>query len=231
MKIIVLLGFASWLLLSSGCRSTRTTAKTDTKGRSYLALGDSYTIGESVKGTDRYPVQLAEALTANGIPVETQEIVARTGWTTSDLQRGIAAAKIGTKTYDFVTLLIGVNNEFRQLGEAEYGQEFTALLEQAIVFADGNRKRVFVLSIPDYGYTPYGKDRQTEISPRIDRFNQINKRIADSMNVHYTDITPISRKGFSDPSLIASDGLHPSGKMYTMWVEELEKAVEKALED
>jgi lysophospholipase L1-like esterase len=214
MRISIVVGM---LLVVCGCRTVKP-AGGDKGALNYLALGDSYTIGEGVDATERYPDQLAAPWRKKGVVVNEPTIIARTGWTTTDLQNGITAAGISGKTYDLVTLLIGVNNEFQQRSLSEYEAGFTALLEQAIRFAGGKKQRVFVLSIPDYGYTPYGEERQPAISARIDQFNVINKRIADSLKVTYIDITPISRKGLSDPSLVAADGLHPSGIQYREWV-------------
>lgn len=221
MKLTIAWGLIAWVGLAFGCKTTHKLAKQPAGTLTYLALGDSYTIGESVDASERYPNQLAAALRTEGKSVADPEIIARTGWTTTDLQRGIAAAGIQANHYDLVTLLIGVNNEFQQRSESEYETEFTQLLQQAIGFANGKKEHVYVISIPDYGYTPYGEERQASISARIDRFNTINKRITESMNVAYTDITPISRKGLAEPSLVASDGLHPSGKQYAEWVKRL----------
>jgi lysophospholipase L1-like esterase len=228
MKTCIVLGMMSWLLVSSGCRTTRSSGM-DKHAFNYLALGDSYTIGESVEESERYPNQLAESLQKEGIVVDEPTIIARTGWRTSDLQQGIESSGISHESYDLVTLLIGVNNEFRQRSQLEYEKEFAVLLSRAIRFAGGKKERVFVLSIPDYGYTPYGEERQAIISARIDQFNAINKRITDSLKVTYIDITPVSRKGLSDPSLVATDGLHPSGKQYGEWVGLLLRPVVKRL--
>ncbi len=194
-------------------------SQSETEECTYLALGDSYTIGESVSENERYPNQLAEALSDTNGTVFKAQIIARTGWTTGDLKEAIREANIGNRKYELVTLLIGVNNEFQHLGEDEYAVEFRELLMQAIGFAGDRKERVVVISIPDYGYTPFGSDRQAAISARIDRFNKINKQIAESMSVKYVSITEISRQGLKDPALVASDGLHPSGKMYQKWVE------------
>jgi len=185
----------------------------------YLALGDSYTIGESVDEHERYPNQLAEALSDNYGSTFKTEIIAQTGWTTGDLKNAIREAKLGNRKFDLVSLLIGVNNEFQQRSEEEYITEFKELLVQAIAFADGRSNRVVVISIPDYGYTPFGAGRQSSISTRIDRFNKINKQIAESMDVKYVSITEISRQGLSNSDLVAVDGLHPSGTMYKKWVD------------
>jgi lysophospholipase L1-like esterase len=185
----------------------------------YLALGDSYTIGESVAEEERYPVQLSRKLGSYNIKVTDTKIIATTGWTTANLKNGITAAGISGKKYDIVSLLIGVNNQFQGRSVSEYKTEFIELLNQSIEFAQGDTNKVFVISIPDYGYTPFGQSNQATISSGIDQFNAVNKQVADSLKVKYFDITPISRQGLNDPTLVATDGLHPSGKMYQQWVE------------
>lgn len=183
----------------------------------YLALGDSYTIGESVSPAERFPAQLTEALRAQGMPMSAPEIVAQTGWTTDELDRAIDAAQ-PQGTYDLVTLLIGVNNQYRGWALHEYRTEFKGLLRRAIGFAGGRPERVIVLAIPDWGVTPFGRDRQN-VAAEIDAFNEANCEIAASLGARYVDITPISREARDDPGLVAADGLHPSGKMYERWVE------------
>ena len=184
----------------------------------YLALGDSYTIGESVKESERFPNQLADSLRVDGIKIGTVKIIARTGWTTDELQNAIATSGLtADSTFDMVSLLIGVNNQYRGRSVEEYKPSFTVLLERAIKFAGGKKERVVVVSIPDYAYTPFGGGRQS-ISMGIDQFNAANEAITRSMGVAYAQITPISREGLNDPSLVASDGLHPSGKQYGRWV-------------
>lgn len=186
----------------------------------YLALGDSYTIGESVDTDERFPVQLAEKLTQNGYLVDSPKIVAQTGWTTDELAASIESSDLKEK-YDLVTLLIGVNNQFRGRGTEEYRTQFAELLQKAISFA-GDEKSVIVVSIPDYGVTSFGQDRNPEkIAEEIDIFNQINLEETQKTDAHYVDITGISRKAKNDDSLVASDGLHPSGEMYRLWVEEI----------
>ncbi len=184
----------------------------------YLALGDSYTIGESVKEAERFPNQLRDNLKADGINIGTVKIVARTGWTTDELENGITASGLTqTDTFDMVSLLIGVNNQYRGRSVEDYKPAFTALLERAIKFAGGKKERVIVVSIPDYAYTPFGGGRQS-ISEGIDQYNAANEAITRSMGIAYAPITPISRQGLNDPSLVAGDGLHPSGKQYGLWV-------------
>ncbi len=182
----------------------------------YLALGDSYTIGESVPEAERWSNQLADLLKQNGYQVETT-IIARTGWTTAELWQGIQQTEI-SPPYDMVSLLIGVNNQYRGYSKEEYRQEFTFLLNKAIEYAGGNKNKVFVVSIPDWGVTPFAQGRDAEkIAQEIDAFNQINKEEAEKLGVAYVDVTPVSRQAVYDADLIAPDGLHPSGKMYAEW--------------
>lgn len=182
----------------------------------YLALGDSYTIGESVEEAERFPNQLAAMLAAKGVTVDVQ-IIARTGWTTDELWQGIQADTV-TPPYDMVSLLIGVNNQYRGRSSEEYREGFIFLLNKAIEYAGGDAKRVIVFSIPDWGVTPfaYGKDT-TQIANEIDAFNKINLEESTNAGTHYVDVTPISRLALNDKTLIAGDGLHPSGKMYAEW--------------
>lgn len=208
------------------------TTKTETPAGqlSYLALGDSYTIGEAVAQAQSFPYQLAAKLDAQEIKVSVPRIIAKTGWTTGELQTAIQSAAITSK-YDIVTLLIGVNNQYRGNSADTYRKEFKALLQTAIGFAGGNKAHVFVVSIPDWGVTPFGKGSGREvntISKEIDAFNAINKEETLEAGVSYTDITPGSRNVNTDVSLAASDGLHPSGKMYQEWVALLAPAIAKA---
>ena len=184
----------------------------------YLALGDSYTIGQSVDITMRYPVQIADSLKARGYLVEDPRIIAVTGWTTSDLKAGIAVAN-PQGPYDLVSLLIGVNNQYRGQDINIYRTEFEELINQSINFAGNDTGRVIVLSIPDWGVTRFatGRDRE-KIAREIDQYNAINKEITLSKGIVWIDVTAISRLAGQDETLIASDGLHPSGKMYTEWV-------------
>ena len=185
----------------------------------YLALGDSYTIGESVPDGERWSNQLATLLEAEGIQTEVT-IIARTGWTTAELWQGIQAREI-QPPYDLVSLLIGVNNQYRGYDMDEYREQFTFLLNKSIEYAGGDSNRVIVLSIPDWGVTPFatGRDRG-QIAKEIDQFNFVNREASEKGVVHYVDITPTSREAVSDTALIAPDGLHPSGQMYAMWAEQ-----------
>ncbi len=185
----------------------------------YLALGDSYTIGESVEESDRWPNQLQKLLLNAGVDVAKPEILARTGWTTNELKGAIANSTLKNE-YQLVSLLIGVNNQYRGYPKDQQQEEFEDLLIRSIEFAQGDAARVFVVSIPDYGATPFGQSRNPEkIGAEIDKYNAINKAICDQYDVLYFDITPISRQALENPDLIAPDELHPSGLMYKKWVE------------
>ena len=187
------------------------------KAFTYLALGDSYTIGEKVPSEENFPNQVISILRKKGFDFATPRIVARTGWTTDELQSGINRSNL-EKHYDFVSLLIGVNNQYRGRDAAEYVQEFELLLKQALRFAGNDPKRLIVLSIPDWGSTPFseGKDRQ-KIALQIDEYNKINKQVADKYLVHYVNITPGTRQAANNRELLAEDCLHPSGKEYKKW--------------
>jgi len=187
----------------------------------YLALGDSYTIGEAVPADRSFPYQLAHELNRQKQTVNTPTIIATTGWTTDELIDAISQSGIADKKFDFVTLLIGVNDQYRGLSQDNYKIKFEQVLNTAIHFVNGDKNHVFVLSIPDYGVTPFGKENEAAIGVQIDQFNAINKQISTAAGVNYLDITTISRQAANDPDLIASDGLHPSGKMYLEWVEQL----------
>ena len=196
-----------------------------TDSLNYLALGDSYTIGEAVPQDQSYPYQLTNALNMQSFKVKAPTIIATTGWTTDDLIDAISKSSIHANTYDFVTLLIGVNDQYQGLSEGNYKTKFARVLSTAIAFAKGDASRVFVLSIPDYGVTPFANGQDSVIGPQIDQFNAINKSISLTAGVNYLDITAISRTAVTDPTLIAPDGLHPSGKMYMQWVNLLEPMI------
>lgn len=184
----------------------------------YLALGDSYTIGQSVETEERFPEQLAALITDETCVFDKVKIVAQTGWTTTNLKNGIQNDSDLLESYSFVTLLIGVNNQYQNKPIDLYEKEFPELLNQAIGFAGGDKEKVFVVSIPDYAYTPFGGGRQT-ISDGIDLYNEINRRITEEAGITYFDITPISRRGLDEVGLVAEDNLHPSGEQYKLWAE------------
>ncbi|WP_158800609.1 SGNH/GDSL hydrolase family protein [Pedobacter sp. L105] len=195
----------------------------------FLALGDSYTIGHDVPEEQNFPHQLTALLNANGLHVTDPTLIAKTGWTTDELISAIQSATIAPK-YDLVTLLIGVNNQYRAYSIDTYRIEFKKLLKTAVNFAGGNKAHVFVLSIPDWGATPFGAESgrgPENIGKEIDAYNAINREESLKAGVKYTDITPGSKKAVKDVSLVASDGLHPSGKMYKEWASLLAPAVLK----
>lgn len=194
----------------------------------YLALGDSYTAGESVSSEERWPNQLAKHLEAGHIQTEVK-IIARTGWTTSELWQGIQISDIRTP-YDLVSLLIGVNNQYRGNSIDEYRDQFSFLLKKSIEYAGGDVNSVVVLSLPDWGMTPFNASHdRCRITKEIDEFNLVNRELAESAGVHYVDVTSISRESIRDAALVAPDGLHPSGKMYAMWVEKILPIVKEIL--
>ncbi|ATB59919.1 lysophospholipase [Xanthomonas citri pv. fuscans] len=185
----------------------------------YLALGDSYTIGEGVAPAQRWPSQLVDGLRAYGWNVAPPQIIATTGWTTDELQAGIdAAAPQGP--FALVSLLIGVNNQYRGRSLDEYRQQFDALLLRAIAFAGGHAARVFVLSIPDWGLTPFARAQGCDtalIGAQIDAFNTIAADRCSTHGVRFVDITATSRDGGDAVDMLVDDGLHPSGAMYARW--------------
>jgi lysophospholipase L1-like esterase len=192
---------------------------TNTGTKRLLALGDSYTIGQSVSTYARFPNQTIDLLRTAGADMKyPAEIIAQTGWTTQNLLDGIANANPQpTGIYDLVTLLIGVNNQYQHRDTAEYRLQFIQCLNKAIAYSGNRKQRVFVLSIPDYGATPFGANNAIQIGLEIDRFNAINKQVCLQMNIDYTDITPSTRLAATNPSLVAADGLHPSGLEYAKW--------------
>lgn len=195
----------------------------------YLALGDSYTIGQSVSYDQRWPSQLADTLKGLGNTIDTLAYIATTGWRTENLEGGITASQPDSN-YNLVSLLIGVNNQYQGIPFSKFAEEFPLLLNWAIALAQGNKQDVFVVSIPDYTYTPFGSDPST--SSELDEYNSYTEQICDSVGVNYYYITDISRRGLIEPNLVASDGLHPSGDQYKEWVEYiLEKNVIASIEE
>ena len=197
----------------------------------YLALGDSYTIGESVDAADRYPVQAVSLLNqTDHLPCQDPDIIAVTGWTTGNLLDALAMEK-PAPTYRIVSLLIGVNNQFQGRSQSEYRGQFALLLEKSIELAGNHPSHVIVLSIPDYSVTPFGRSRDTAlIAAQIDSFNVINRELALAYKVNYIDVTAESRKAAGDPTLIAGDGLHFSGKEYGNWARMMEPVLKGILQ-
>jgi lysophospholipase L1-like esterase len=207
-----------------------TDSSKDTSTKTYLALGDSYTIGQSVPDYERFPVQTVINLRAKNISIKDADIIAVTGWTTGDLLNALNNNPPGNN-YSFVTLLIGVNNQYQGRTLDEYKTQFTELLNRSITYANNNKQHVFVLSIPDYSVTPFADGRDTtQIAKEIDEFNDANKAITLNAGVNYINITDISRDAKKDASLIAKDGLHPSEIQYKKWVDILAPLVLQKLQ-
>jgi lysophospholipase L1-like esterase len=204
-------------VLLAGCSTAP--ASTDKIIR-FLALGDSYTIGQNVAESQRWPVQLAKLLEQHGAKVELS-VIARTGWTTNELWQAIQQAN-PPETYQLVSLLIGVNDQYRGGDVDQYRQDFRFLLGKAIAYAGGEPQRVIVLSIPDWGITPYAQNDSrpsAQIAAEIDAFNAVNRDEAQKAGAYYVDVTPVSRTAADDQTLLAGDRLHPSGKMYAAWAQ------------
>ena len=187
----------------------------------YLALGDSYTIGEGIAPEDRWPVRLADALRGEGVAIDAPRIVATTGWTTDELDAAIDAAAL-RPPFDLVSLLIGVNDQYRGRDVATYAPAFEALLQRAIGFAGGDATRVFVLAIPDWGVTPFGahSGRDTAaIARELDAYNAAAAAICAARGVAFVDIAPVSRARGGEPEMLADDGLHPSAALHAAWAQ------------
>jgi lysophospholipase L1-like esterase len=228
-RILILLLF---LNVNTGCSDPMTENHEDnnmetedqadhSETRTYLALGDSYTIGQSVPEEDRFPVILADRLNELGHGYGPPKIVAKTGWTTDELAAALLQENI-RDTFDLVTLLIGVNNQYRGRSLDNYRAEYRSLLDQAIAFAGGNPENVIVVSIPDWGVSPFaeGRDRD-KIAKEIDAFNTVKKEETLQKNVKFVDITDISRTALGQSRYFAPDGLHFSGEMHALWVNEI----------
>jgi len=190
-----------------------------------LALGDSYTIGESVETKMRWPHQFIDALRKTGKDAHLPDYIATTGWTTRDLLSGIANSLNREKDYNLVSILIGVNNQYQGLDITIYEPGLRNIIDQAIEITGKDTARVFMISIPDYAFTPFGKGDKI-ISSEIDSYNEINRRVALEYGILRVDITPISRRGIDEPALVAGDGLHPSGEQYREWVEKIIHSLE-----
>lgn len=195
-----------------------------------LALGDSYTIGESVAESERWPNQLQQLLKKENIDCAAPTIVAKTGWTTDELKKAIDESEL-QRSYDMVTILIGVNNQYRGRDAEQYRTELRNLIQFAITKTDGDPNRVVLLSIPDWGVTPFAKGRDaTKIASEIDTYNRVKKEEAERAKVHFIDITDITRDiSGTKADLIANDGLHPSGNMYLEWAKRMLPIAKKIL--
>ncbi len=208
-----------------------TTAYMQKTNYSYLALGDSYTIGEKVEEKDNFPNQTVRILNESKKRFNDPTIIAKTGWTTDELQNKLTEVRLAIP-FDIITLLIGVNNQYRGRSVEEYAVQFEQLLQKAVGYAGGKTNHVIVLSIPDWGVTPFAADRdRKKIAEEIDVFNIINKKIAAQYQVHYIDITPFTREATSDLSLVTEDGLHPSGKDYKRWALLVAEKIEEIIQN
>ncbi|AMQ56721.1 SGNH/GDSL hydrolase family protein [Algoriphagus sanaruensis] len=225
---ISLISFISSLFLVTLCNPEE---PMELKTINYLALGDSYTIGEGVEEKDRYPNQLVDKMNTSGnLFFYPATIIAKTGWTVDELDAGINARQPSEKGYDLVTLLIGVNNQYRGRPVEEYEKDFEAMLNRAIGFARGKNDRVIVLSIPDWAVTGFAKARNTDqkkVGAEIDAYNAAKKAICAKHQVTFIDITEEYRIIGGQPEMMASDRLHPSGLVYEKWTNELVKAVKE----
>lgn len=193
--------------------------------KTYLALGDSYTIGEQIILAESFPYQTVQLLRNKDIEIVAPEIIAKTGWTTDELDSAIQQHTF-LKQYDFVSLLIGVNNQYRGRLVVEYENEFEILLKQAMVFAGNTSKNVFVLSIPDWGGTPFALENDSvKIASEIDAYNAACKKITLQYKCTFIDITTSQRLDANNAEMLASDGLHPSGKEYCKWAKQLAEAL------
>ena len=220
-------------ILANGCQRDKNDDDPMPETITYLALGDSYTKGESVPTAQNFPHQLADSLRTKGYTVAEPHTIAQTGWRTDDLQAAIAADHFAIhNTFHFVTLCIGVNNQYQHADFNTYIIEFEALLQRAIAFAKNEPTHVIVLSIPDWAYTPYGQNfpNSASISTEIDQYNAANRALSEQYGVQYVDVTATSRLGLAQPNLVATDGLHPSAAQYTAWVESLLPVVEAIVE-
>jgi lysophospholipase L1-like esterase len=231
---MVMLRYLILILIVAGCRQQNKNTEvvfTPTpvvSAKSYLALGDSYTIGQGVTSTERFPAQTATWLQQRGIIINALTYIATTGWTTTNLQNAIKTQNPGL--HDVVTLLIGVNDQYQTRDTTGYRQRFTALLIKSIELARGKKENVLVLSIPDYSVTPFASGSDTaRIRKEIDWFNAINKSVTLGYNITYLDITTSTREARTNPALIATDGLHPSALEYKKWAERLGPILEAAL--
>jgi lysophospholipase L1-like esterase len=205
------------------------TAPNIQKKYTYLALGDSYTIGESVALNKNFPNQTVALLRKEKISIDDPAIIAKTGWTTDELQEMLNRTRLQIP-FDFVTLLIGVNNQYRGRSTEEYTEQFTQLLQQAIGYAGEKPNHVIVLSIPDWGVTPFAEERdRAKIAREIDAFNAINEKISKQYKVHYINITAFTREVATDKTFVTKDGLHPSAKDYGRWAEKVKEVMIKEI--
>lgn len=198
----------------------------------YLALGDSYTIGELVEKNERWPYQMREILLPKDIHVAEPLTIATTGWTTDELSKGIDDANIEGQCFDLVSLLIGVNNQYRGRSVENYVSELNALIDRAIAFAGGDASRVFIVSIPDWGHTPFAKENNRDavlVAKEIDAYNLAKAQEAEKRGIRFVNITGISRE--EHENWLASDALHPGAAQYAAWAKKIAPVVASMLQN
>lgn len=230
MKITLIgLSLFAFLSLFNSNQKTLPTQEMSDRKLTYLALGDSYTIGEGVDESDRYPNQLVKRLSKETFfNWKDPKIIAKTGWTVDELNEGINYTDLSDQPFDLVTLLIGVNNQYRGRPVNVYKTEFETMLKRAIGFAGDKPDHVVVISIPDWGVTPFAISRGTDkakVAGEIDAYNQAKKEVCDNYGVFFIDITEDYREIGAKPEMVVEDNLHPSGLVYTRWTEKLFKKV------
>lgn len=204
-------------------------AREEEQAYSYLALGDSYTIGEGVAENDRWPLQLTGRLREQGFNMVPPKIIAKTGWTTRNLYKAVENELNYTRKFDLVSILIGVNDQYKEKSKREFEEDLREVFRLALNYSRQRERGVFALSIPDYSVTPFGAENAEEIRAEIDEFNDIYRRVAEEYEVDFYNITPISREAGRDPDLLAEDGLHPTALMYRYWVEEIIEEITQKL--
>lgn len=218
--------FIFLLLISCNDKDAKVTEES-TQPLTYLALGDSYTIGESVAPALRWPVQLVDSLRERGVEINVPKIIAKTGWTTQDLLLAMEQ-QLKEEKYDLVSILIGVNNQYQGKSIEDYKNDLDEIFTEAIAHSKTGKDGVFAVSIPDYGATPFGAERSEEIAAEIEEFNGVFKAKAEVYGVPFYNITPISKRAAQEADLVANDDLHPSGRMYSLWVEEfIDEVIER----
>lgn len=228
-RLLIQVGLLCYCFLCCNAQSLQAQQKQKAM-YTYLALGDSYTIGEKVEAKDNFPHQTATLLRRSGLEVADPKIIAVTGWTTDELAAAIEKENI-TETYSFVTLLIGVNNQYRERSVDNFKQEFQELLNDAIDFAAGEPEHVFVLSIPDWGVTPFAEDKdRAKIAKEIDAYNKAKEEIVKENNCHWLEITESTRMHGADPAYLVEDKLHYSAKEYALWAEPLSSMIKVVLQ-
>jgi hypothetical protein len=217
--------FSLFTLLLCFAMSSSCLSQEQPTSLSYLALGDSYTIGEGVDLGDRYPMQLVREWNKTAIiPFTSPLIIAKTGWTVDELEAGIQATPTASEGYDLVTLLIGVNNQYRGRSVESFEADFEKMLQRAIAFARGKKERVLVLSIPDWGVTPFATEKgvdATKVANEINGYNEAKKAICDKYAVTFIDITADYRLNGGLPEGLVKDQLHPSKNIYGQWMVKL----------